>query len=128
MPVFETGCVFLETRFEFSPADYYKQYVDNMLEEMAEKTNQRILREHGIISKITGQEVKQFLGCSMLMGVIGYPRIRFFWKKGLAVSSVANTMPRDRFFLLRSNLCCELDDDVSDDDKKSETLEGCTFR
>lgn len=87
VPALETGCVFSETRLEFSPADYYKQYVDdNMLEKMAEKTNQRILRERGIISKITGQEVKQFLGCSMLMGVIGYPRIRFFWKKGLAVS------------------------------------------
>lgn len=123
VPVLETGCVFSEARLEFSPADYYKQYVDdNMLEKMAEKTNQRILRERGIISKITGQEVKQFLGCSMLMGVIGYPRIRFFWKKGLAVSSVADTMPRDRFFLLRSNLCCQLDDDISDDDKKSERL------
>ncbi|KAL3201361.1 hypothetical protein MRX96_042961 [Rhipicephalus microplus] len=30
-------------------------------------------------------------------------------------------MPRDRFFLLRSNLCCQLDDDISDD-KKSERL------
>ncbi|KAH8018627.1 hypothetical protein HPB51_009495 [Rhipicephalus microplus] len=89
---------------------------------MAEKTIQRILRKRRIISKITSQEVKQFLGCSMLMGVIGYPRIRFFWKKGLAVSSVADTMPRDRFFLLRSNLCCQLDDDISDDDRKSQRL------
>ncbi|KAL3193819.1 hypothetical protein MRX96_000111 [Rhipicephalus microplus] len=123
VPVLETACVFSKARLEFSPADYNMQYVDdNMLEKMAEKTNQRILRKRGIISEITGQEVKQFLGCSMLMGVIGYLRIRFFWKKGLAVSSVADTMPRDRFFLLRSNLCCQLDDDISDDDKKSERL------
>ncbi|KAL1470484.1 hypothetical protein MTO96_040402 [Rhipicephalus appendiculatus] len=33
VPVLETGCVFSEARLEFSPADYYKQYVDdNMLE------------------------------------------------------------------------------------------------
>lgn len=31
-------------------------------------------------------------------------------------------MPRDRFFLLRCNLCRQLDDDISDDDKKSERL------
>lgn len=27
--VLETGCVFSEARLEFSPADYYKQYVDD---------------------------------------------------------------------------------------------------
>ncbi|CAN7948616.1 unnamed protein product [Ixodes pacificus] len=35
----------------------------------------------GTIAKVTGQEVKQFLGFSMLMGVIGYPRIRFFGRR-----------------------------------------------
>lgn len=123
VPVLETGSVFSEKRSEFSPVDYYKHYVDDiMLEKMAEKTNQIILRVRETIAKVTGQEVKQFLSCSMLMGVIGYPRIRFFWKKSLAVSSIADTMPRDRFFLLRSNLCCQLNDDVSDDDKKRERL------
>ncbi|XP_029841612.2 uncharacterized protein LOC115325048 [Ixodes scapularis] len=93
---------------------------DNMLEK-AEKTNKRILRERGTIAKVTDHEVKQLLGCSMLSRVIDYPRIRFSWKS-LTVSSVADIMSRDRFFLLKFHLCCQLDDDVSDDDKKRERL------
>ncbi|KAK8781011.1 hypothetical protein V5799_017648 [Amblyomma americanum] len=123
VPDQETGCIFSEVRCDFSPLDYYKQYVkDDMLVEMAEKTNQRIHKDRGIAAKISAQEVKQFLGCSMLMGVIGYPRIRFFWKKGMAVSAIADTMPRDRFFQIRSNLCCQTEDDVTDKDKKLQRL------
>lgn len=118
VPVLETGLLFWKNRLEFSPVDYFKQYADNnILKKIAEKTNKRIPSESGTIAKVTGQKVKQFLCCSMLRGVISYPRIRFY-RKNLAVSSVAHTMPQYSFFLLRSNLCCQLEDDVSDDDKK----------
>ncbi|XP_064464462.1 uncharacterized protein LOC135375735 [Ornithodoros turicata] len=89
---------------------------------MAEKTNQRLLKEREMIAKITSQEVKQYFECSMLMVVIRYPRISFFCKRGMAVSAIADTMSRDRIFLLRSNLCCQLESDVTDEENKRERL------
>uniref|UniRef100_A0A090X9G2 Putative secreted protein n=1 Tax=Ixodes ricinus TaxID=34613 RepID=A0A090X9G2_IXORI len=35
----------------------------------------------GTIAKVTGQEEKQFLGCSMLRGVIGYPENTIFLRR-----------------------------------------------
>lgn len=40
----------------------------------------------------------------------------------MAVSAISDTMTRDCFFQIRSNLCCQIEDDVTDNDKKPERL------
>ncbi|KAH9379918.1 hypothetical protein HPB48_000986 [Haemaphysalis longicornis] len=66
--------------------------------------------------------MSEFFGCFMMMGIIGFPRIRFLWKRGLAVGIVTDAMSRDRFFLIRSNLCCERQADIPDEDTAKERL------
>lgn len=113
-PDIEGRCTFLKERSEYGPIQYFRQYFEDIvLEMMGEKTNRRILQERGVIAKTTTEEAKKVFGCFMMMGLIGYPRTRFFWKRGLAYSIVADAMSRDRFFLIRYDLCCELQADIS---------------
>lgn len=46
--------------------------------------------------------MKGFVGISVLMSVLGYPRIRLYWDTYFGIDLVSKSMPRDRYFQFRS--------------------------
>ncbi|XP_060810032.1 piggyBac transposable element-derived protein 3-like [Amyelois transitella] len=88
-----------------SPYEYFSQYIDNSLfETMSECTNIGSVLRTGKSLNTTSNELKQFFGCSMAMSIFGLPRLRMYWGLETRVNFIANTMTRNRFFQLRSNL------------------------
>ena len=59
---------------------------------------------------------------SIVMGTIKLPRIHIFWKLDYRIPIVADTMPRNRFFLLQNYLRANADSDMSVDKKKQDLL------
>lgn len=58
-------------------------------------------------------------GAAILMP---YPQTRMYWSNGLRIPASSDTMSRDRFFKLRSQLKVVIDDDVSEDERKIDQL------
>lgn len=44
------------------------------------------------------------MGLHLAMGVMKMPRVSMYWEAGMDIGIFQNTMPRDRFFQLRSHL------------------------
>ncbi|KAE9521970.1 hypothetical protein AGLY_017629, partial [Aphis glycines] len=51
-----------------------------------------------------GMEIKSLIAIHIIMGSLKFPRVRMYWEETFRINIVANTMTRDRFFQLRSNL------------------------
>ncbi|XP_042558961.1 piggyBac transposable element-derived protein 3-like [Clupea harengus] len=89
-----------------TPYDYFKQYVPSeMFQLMTTMTNiyaeQKAVKgyKHASIS-----EIEALVGLHMAMGVLGLPRVRMYWSSSINIGLFRDTLSRDRFFQLRSNL------------------------
>lgn len=51
-------------------------------------------------------EMDNFIGVLIMMGVYLFPTQRFFWMHGTRVDSICSVMSRDRFFQIKQNLHC----------------------
>ncbi|GBP77293.1 Chimeric ERCC6-PGBD3 protein [Eumeta japonica] len=89
-----------------SSLEYFGHYIDDgLFEIMAKCTNVcSVSRGGGESLNTTADELRQFFGYSMAMSVLGLPRIRMYWALKTKVYYIANTITRNRFFQLRSNL------------------------
>ena len=67
---------------------------------------------------LTVNEFKIWLGINYVMSALEYPVIRMYWAKEWRVPIISNSMTRDRFFAIRSNLKCTFDPDVSIQEKE----------
>jgi len=70
----------------------------------------------------TAAEIERFLGATVFMSSVRYPRIKMYWQRALQIPLVCGTMTRDRYFKIRSSLKVVVDTDVSDDVKKDDSL------
>ncbi len=52
----------------------------------------------------SASEIEVLVGLHMAMGVLGFPRVRMYWSSTIKTGIFRDTMSRDRFFQLRSNL------------------------
>ena len=86
------------------------------------ETNIRFMTETGEKLKCTAPEIKRFLGISILMGTIKYPRIKKYWQQGFRIPIISDTMARNRFFLLRSFLRAKSGANLSDAEKEADRL------
>lgn len=89
-----------------TPYGYFKQYVHSeMFQLMTTMTNicaeQNAVKryKHASISKI-----EAVVGLHMSMGVLGLPRVRMYWSSSINISLFRDTLSRDRYLHLRSNL------------------------
>ncbi|KAH7973889.1 hypothetical protein HPB49_006414 [Dermacentor silvarum] len=102
---------------------YYTRYIDDQAFELLhEMTEVSYLQRTGRSLNSSPGEMKVFLGATLLMSCLGYPRARMYWSQGTRVAAVADKITRDRFFLMRSNLKVVDDLAVSDGEKEADRL------
>lgn len=103
--------------------DYFRQYIDHdLITLIVEKSNQTHLLTFGRNLYLMESELYIYLGITMVMAGINYPKLRMYWEKKYRVAPIADNMPRDRFFQLRNSLKFVYDDDVSREERTKDKL------
>ena len=94
-----------------TPLDYIELYLtDEIMELLVTETNRYakqffVGREKNIYlrqwTKVTVNEMKQFIGILILMGIVHKPQIHMYWLKSELLSTpvFGNIMRHDRFYL-----------------------------
>ncbi|KAG5882855.1 hypothetical protein JTB14_000631 [Gonioctena quinquepunctata] len=118
--IFETP-VPEDSRFErkdWKVLDYFKMYFDNSdVENMCACTNLKYRIEHDKAMNLSLEEIRKFLGISILMSCLKFPQIKMYW-----VSKISKSMTRKIFFSIRSHLKVVVDSDVSEEIRKKDEL------
>lgn len=65
-------------------------------------------------------EIYHFFGAAILMSCVPYPQAMMFWSNALRIPAISGTMSRDGFFKLQSHLNVVIDDDASEDNRKTD--------
>ena len=113
----------VDSRADWEPVDYVKQYLDkDLFEILSHCTNVTSVATKGKSLNTTAAEIERFLGACLFMSCINYPRVRMFWQKGLEVPVLTSAITRDRYFRIRNSLKTVIDTDISDETKKHDRL------
>ncbi|XP_049954845.1 piggyBac transposable element-derived protein 3-like [Schistocerca serialis cubense] len=83
-----------------------KYITNDLFSSMADMTNLYALQS-GTISNFkqtTPAELQILFGLHILMGTLKFPRVRMYWDTTLKMELLLDSMPRNRFFQLRTNL------------------------
>lgn len=88
------------------PYEYFKRYIqDEIFNLMVENTNVYELQSGTLSFKPANpEEIRTLNDLHLTMGVMKMPRVSMYWEGGMDIGIFQNTMPRDRFFQLRSHL------------------------
>lgn len=88
-----------------SPIDYFYQYFhEDFFDTIAFNTTLYTVQKGIQFQPTNGMEIKSLIAIHIIMGSLKFPRVRMYWEEAFRINIVANTMTRDRFFQLRSNL------------------------
>ena len=96
-----------------------------IFEILARETNVRHMAETGRELNYSATEMKKFLGISLLMGCIKYPRIKMYWRQGFRIALISNNMSRNSYFLLRSFLRAMAGIDMPEERKRQIVCGEC---
>ncbi|XP_050301504.1 piggyBac transposable element-derived protein 3-like [Anthonomus grandis grandis] len=104
-----------ELRYDWTAKSYLTMYFeDELFQKVCDCTNARYVELKGVSLKLTLSEIKHFFGIVCLMFSLKYPKIRVYWAKTTKVSAIADTMTRDKFFAIRSNLKIVIDGSIAE--------------
>lgn len=107
----------------WNPMRYLVQYLDEeAFQLIADKTNQQHFYSKAKLLNTNAREIKLWFGLTMAMACIQYPIIRVYWQRKWKIPLLADTMARDRYFLLRAHLKLVFDLDITDDARKQDKL------
>ena len=93
-----------------------------IFEILARETNIRHMAKTGRKLNCSATEMQKFLGISLLMGCIRYPRIKMYRRQGFCISLISDNMSRNRYLLLRSFLRAMAGIDMPEEEKKADRL------
>ncbi|KAG5890897.1 hypothetical protein JTB14_029465 [Gonioctena quinquepunctata] len=68
------------------------------------------------------EEIRTFLGISILMSCLKFPQMKMCWDSLTRVSKISNSMTCKIFFSIRSHLKVVVDSDVSEEIRKEDKL------
>ena len=86
-----------------TPAQYFIKYLTPaLLQRFSEETNKYYFRTTGQNLRTTSQEIQTFLGMSLIMANLKFPRQRMCWHYITRVEKIATAMPINRFQKLKS--------------------------
>ena len=90
------------------PLYFFSKYINELqFQEMATFTNIYAFQKEEVQFKnTTADEIKSFFGLHIITGCLKFPEVRLYWQKNLHINIFNETMSRDIFFQLRSNLHC----------------------
>ena len=83
-----------------TPVAYFQKYFKNSMFSYITMQTNIYAMQRGSSFTTTSDEVQRYVGILIKMGVYGLPRYRLFWSDECRVPSVADAMPRNRFFYL----------------------------
>ncbi|XP_068084155.1 piggyBac transposable element-derived protein 3-like [Anabrus simplex] len=89
-----------------NPINYFKLYLpDSIFEQMANFTNIYALQNNILNFNPTDMlEIQTLIGLHIATGTLKLPRVRLFWDQFVGMNLFLDSMSRDRFFKLRTNL------------------------
>lgn len=118
---FEAQDEMRNNRENWQALDYVEQYIDTELMKLiADCTNAMSLATTGTSLNTSADEIFHFFGASIFMSCVPYPQVRMFWSNFLRIPVISDQMTRDRFFKLRQHLKVVIDNDISEDVKKTD--------
>lgn len=88
-----------------TPLEYFSKYfTDNLFNLMVEQTNLFGVHDNPNFTTTNIYEIKQLIGIMIMMGNLGFPRLRLYWDPLFRISCIADNMQLNRFFKLRQTL------------------------
>lgn len=88
-----------------TPIDYFSKYfTDELFSLMVEQTNLYGVYENLNFTTTNISEIKQMVGIMLMMGNLGFPRLRLYWDPLFRIPLIADNMQINRFFKLRQSL------------------------
>lgn len=104
----------------YSSIELFKKYIpDHLLDAIAECTSQNILGISGRVVPLTRIDVCKFIGITLMMSYLKYPRIKMYWAAETRVPQIADVMSRNQYFLIRNHLRCRDCTIVTNEEKGS---------
>lgn len=98
-----------------SPLTYFKTFFDeDLIRMITSETNLYSVRQLGVSIGTTNEELEQFLGILLLMGVVTMPAFSDYWSEEFRYPTIADTMPFNRFKKLRRLVHFVSEEDASD--------------
>ena len=87
-----------------SPIEYFLEFFSNeLIQEITEQTRLYAVQNNKTNFQISNNEMKQFLGVIMLMGIVQMPDFKMYWADGSRFPFIADLFSKTRFYEILSN-------------------------
>lgn len=90
---------------KLSPIDYFYLYFPKgLISYIASQSKLYATQNNRYNFSVTDNEMTQFIGILIFMGIVQMPDMRMYWAEGTRLPTVADIFSRNRFFEILSNL------------------------
>ncbi|XP_035219158.1 piggyBac transposable element-derived protein 3-like [Stegodyphus dumicola] len=109
-------------RQNWTTQEYVSLFWDTLLMEMSKYTKMKYHKETVNVLNICLNDMKAYLGATLLMSRLGYPRVCMYFQKTTRVPAIANAITRNKYFQIRNHLKVLDDAQVTDEKKNKDKL------
>ena len=92
---------------------------DDITTLISEQTNLYSVQKSGSNVKTTPEEIEQFIGMNMMMGIFTFPRFDLYWAERTRYAPIADVMPIRRYKKIRQYLHV-VDNTIKDEPKNNQ--------
>ncbi|XP_050321315.1 piggyBac transposable element-derived protein 3-like [Bactrocera neohumeralis] len=88
-----------------TPLEYFKNYFpESHYDDAIKFTKMYVMSTRGQEVRYQQADFKRFYGCAMIVGCLGFPKIRMYWSHECQIPAIYNSMSRDKFLQMRSDI------------------------